>query len=107
MDSIGKIKPYMFSFFFFEKKEGRLHYLVLVSSYLPFLGWGDLRCGADILISFFFCFRFVFVFFFLKRLASSSMESTTLSTYMYVPEVDLLLREYGRGCLIVTNCHLD
>lgn len=48
-----------------------------------------MRCGADILI-------FVLFFFLIfKRLASSSVETTTLGTDL--PEVVLLLREYGRG----------
>lgn len=49
-----------------------------------------MRCGADILI-------FVLFFFLIfKRLAnSSSTETTTSGTDL--PEVVLLLREYGRG----------
>lgn len=98
MDSIGKIKPYMFSFFFFEKKKRGQASLSRLGLFLPFLE-GDLRCGADILIFvlfLFFCFSVLF-FFFLKRWANSSVETRYFLRYLHVlTYLDLLLSEYGR-----------
>lgn len=48
VDSIGKIKPYMFSFFFFEKKKRGQASSSRLGLFLPF--GGDLRCGADIFL---------------------------------------------------------
>lgn len=92
--ALAKLNPICSPFFFFEKKK-RAGFIILFGSllYLPFWG-GDLRCGADILISFFFYLFLFFSYFFSK-------DGRVLLLWRLLPQVltylDLLLREYGRG----------
>lgn len=100
VDSIGKIKPYMFSL----KKEGRLHYLVWVSSYL--LGRGGLEMWSG---HFNFFFRSFFSFFFGTKnrhyltLRYLTSEFLIYGDYRVLAYLSLLLREYERREMFDSN----
>lgn len=80
MDSIGKIKPYMFSFL----KRGQASSSRLVSLYF----WGGLEMWSGHFDFLIFVVLFVFIcvlFFFFNRLASSSSTETTALGTSYLP----------------------
>lgn len=84
MDSIGKIKP-SHVLFFEKKREGRLHYLVLVSFYLPFfrVGRGGLEMWSGH-FNFRSFFYFIFFMFFFSKIGEFFFYGDYYLRYLHV-----------------------